>query len=284
LAISADGKTVIGQFAPGNPFTWRGGETARFRPSSNENILDQYAQGVSANGKVIVGKAAGAYVWIKGKGMKSIGNSTTFSYGVSEDGTMVACQDEGKSNRKGYIWSESGVINLETFAPTCISGDGKVVAGIRNEHGSLKAFYFHNQVSEALPVPDEFSDSAAFGVSRDGGTIVGDAFNARGTFAAKWVQGKFEKLQNFGREAVAKSVTRDGTYIGGYIGSEAALWTPEGKAVYLELLLKNSGASTSGWKFESINGIARVGDTIFCTGWGHQNGRDAGYYASFRIE
>ena len=125
LAISADGRTVIGQFAPGNPFTWRGGETARFHPSSKPTVLDQYAQGVSGDGKTIVGRAGGAYIWTRSKGMKLIGDASTFAYAVSENGSEVACQVEGKAQLKGYLWSQSGTINFDSFTPTCIQVTGK---------------------------------------------------------------------------------------------------------------------------------------------------------------
>ena len=285
LALSTDGKTVVGQFAPGNPFTWRGGETARFRPSSNPNILDQFAQGVSGNGNVIVGKAGKAYVWTKGRGLKSIGDASAYAYAVSGDGSVVACQVEGSKDRKGFIWSESRSIDLQTFAPTCISSNGKVVAGIRTDHGSVRAFYFHNQVAEELPLPDEFSDSTAFAVDKDGSNIVGDAFGGASTYATLWHLGKFTKLENLGQqEAVAKSVTRDGSFIGGYAGSEAVVWSNEGKAYYLEMILKHAGATSAGWKFESVDGIARVGDTIYVTGWASYNKKEAGYYAHFHVD
>ena len=284
LAISADGKTVVGQFAPGNPFTWRGGSVAKFRPSLNVNILDQYAQSVSANGNTIVGKAGGAYVWTRAKGIRSIGDKSSYAYAVSEDGSSVACQVEGSKTRKGFIWRESGSVNLETFAPTCISGDGRVAAGIRTDHGSVRAFYFHDQVSEELPMPDEFTDSTAFAANRNGSIIVGEAFNSKGTYAALWNKGKFTKLDGLGEQiAVAKTITRDGSYIGGYTGSEAAIWTPDGKGIFLEMLLKHSGCNVAGWKFESVNGIARVGNRVYLTGWAHFNGKEAGYYASFHV-
>lgn len=284
-AISADGKTVVGQFAPGLPFTWRGSETATFRPSTNLNVLDQYAQSVSKDGKIIVGKAAGAYIWVKGLGMKQIGGSSTFAYGVSEDGSVVACQDESGKKRMGYIWRENGVIDIDTFSPTCISGDGKVAAGIRSDHGSVRAFSFHDQVAEELPLPDELTDSTAFGVNRDGTVIIGEAFNSSGTFAAAWLKGKFIKLDNLNhQQAVAKSVTRDGQFIGGYAGNEAVVWSIDGKARYLEMIFKQAKARSSGWKFESVNGIARVGAKVFVTGWGNYNGKDCGYYGSFVIE
>ncbi len=284
LAISADGKTVVGQFAPGNPFMWRGGSTVQFHPSSDPNILDQFAQGVSANGTVIVGKAGGAYVWTKSKGLRMIGDSSTYAYAISENGRAVACQVEGKNERKGFLWSASGSVNLNLFAPTCISGDGKVAAGIRIDHGVVKAFHFHHKISEELPLPKEFTDSAAFATNCDGSRIVGNAFNTTGTFAVLWNHGKFVKLDNLAQqEAVAKSITRDGTYIGGYAGSEAVIWKPDGRALSLEMLLKHSGTNTSGWKFESINGISRVGKSVFLAGWGQFKGKDAGYYARFHV-
>lgn len=285
LAISADGRTVVGQFAPGNPFTWRGSEVARFRPSSNEKILDQYAQSVSADGKVIVGRAGGAYVWTRNKGMRMIGDSSSFAYGVSESGSEVVCQVEGKKGIRGYLWTPAGKINFDSFSPTCISGDGKVAAGIQTDHGTIRAFEFRGQISQQLPMPDEYTDSSAFAASRDGSSIVGSVIGDRGTSAALWRNDKFVKLQGLGQNtAVAKSVSRDGSFIGGYAGNEAALWTPDGKGNYLEMILKTSGASTTGWKFESINGIARVGKVVYVTGWAHVNGKEAGYWARFQVK
>jgi uncharacterized membrane protein len=285
LAISGDGKTVVGQFSPGNPFIWRGHETARFRPSSNAAILDQYAQGISDNGSTIVGKAGGAYFWTRSNGIHTIGDSSSYAFGVSENASTVACQVEGKKNSRGFIWTKSTTINLTQFSPTCISGNGKVVAGIHTEHGSVRACYFHHQVSEQLPLPAEFTDSAVFAVSRDGSVIVGDAFNNQGTFAALWHNGRFLKLDNLGQpSAVAKAITRDGSYLGGYAGSEAVVWTPDGKAIYLEIVLKHSRGCISGWKFESINGMSRVGHRVYVTGWAHLNGQDVGYYASFHVK
>lgn len=285
LAISADGKTVVGQFAPGNPFTWRGGETARFRPSSNPDILDQYAQAVSSDGKVIVGRAGGAYVWTRNKSLKMLGDASTFAYGVSESGNEVICQVEGKPNRRGFLWSAAGTINFDSFSPTCISGNGKAAAGIQTEHGSVRAFEFRNQVAQELVLPDVFTDSSAYAINRDGTSIVGIVFNDKVTSAALWRNSKFIKLADLGQTvAVAKTICRDGSFIGGYIGNEAAIWTPDGKATLLEAILKNSGASTSGWKFESINGLTRVGKTVYATGWAHRNGKEAGYWVSFRTK
>ena len=114
--------------------------------------------------------------------------------------------------------------------------------------------------------------------------IVGEVIGTKGTFAALWQKGKFIKLENMGQpNAVAKTITRDGSYIGGYAGSEAVIWTPDGKAIYLEMLLKHSGSRVAAWKFESINGMARVGHRVFLTGWAHFNGKEAGYYASFHV-
>lgn len=285
LGISADGRTVIGQFAPGNPFTWRGGETLHFRPSSKPTDLVQYAQAISADGSVIVGKAGGAYIWRRGKGASWIGDNTTFAYGVSEKGTEVACQVEGRKGVQGILWTPEGTITLDSFSPTCLSGNGKVVAGIQVNHGEIRAFEYRNQVSQALNFPEDYTDSAAYAIDRDGTTIVGSVTSNSQTAAAMWRKSKFIKLMDMGQStAIAKSVTRDGSYIGGYIGSEAAIWSADGNAKYLDLALRNAGASTRGWKFESVDGIARVGNNLYLTGWGHLNGKEAGFWASIRVK
>ncbi|MBI1333177.1 MAG: hypothetical protein GC165_09885 [Armatimonadetes bacterium] len=285
LAISADGKTVVGQFAPGQPFTWRGGEVARFRPSSNPKVLAQYAQAVSADGQVIVGQAGGAYVWTRHKGLQMIGNASSFARAVNEKGTAVACQVQGNPDVRGYLWTKSGVINFDSFTPTCISGDGKVVAGIRADHTTVRAYEFRNQVSQELPLPDIYTDSSAYGVNKDGSVIVGGAISDENSPAAFWKNGKFVKLDLLGQaNAVAKTVARDGSFIGGYAGPEAVVWKADGTGNYLEMILKTSGASTKGWRFESIDGLARVGNTVYVTGWAHVNDHEAGYWASFRVK
>lgn len=285
LAISADGKNVVGQFAPGNPFLWRGGAIIRFRPSSNPNVLDQYAEAASYDGKTIVGRAGGAYVWTRGKGMKLIGDESTFAYGVSEKGTEVVCQVDGKDGIRGFLWTPTGKVNFDSFSPICISGDGKVVAGIRTEHGSVRAYEFKNQVAQELPFPDEFTDSSAFAANKDGSIIVGSVTNDKRTSAAFWKHSKFFKLMDLGQTtALATCVARDGSLIGGYLGTEAALWSADGKVNYLEIILRTSGANTTGWKFESVDGIAKVGKTVYVTGWAHYKGNEAGFWASFRVK
>ncbi len=284
LAISADGKTVVGQFAPGNPFTWRGGDIARFRPSSNPNDLVQYAQAISGDGNTIVGKAGSAYIWRRGVGIAKIGDSQSFAYGVSDTGKEVACQVEGRPGIRGFLWTKESTVKFDIFSPTCLSGNGKVVAGLQTDHSTIRAFEFRNQISQELPLPEEYTDSAAYAIDREGKTIVGSVTNNSQTSAAMWRDGKFVKLMDLGyNTAVAKVVTRDGSYIGGYLGNEAAIWSADGKVAYLEMALHGSGTSTNGWKFESVDGIAKVGKTLYVTGWAHFNGKEAGYWASLQM-
>jgi uncharacterized membrane protein len=283
-AISADGKTVIGQFAPGNPFVWRGGSTARFRPGGE--VLDQYCQAVSADGSVIVGKATKAYQWRR-SGVNFVNRPSTFAYGVSLDGSVIVGQEETKTGSKGFIWTGGIYQSIEEFAAICVSGDGKVIAGIRNDKGTIRAFERRNKVAKELELPRDATDSTAFGINKDGTKIVGSVtFASGGTQGAVWSLNKgITLLQNSGmRESVAKCITVDGSWIGGYAGDQAAIWTPDGKITFLEMALRQSGNSTRGWDLESVNGIARVGNVLFVTGWGHLNGKDAGYYATFRLK
>lgn len=283
-AISADGKTVIGQFAPGNPFVWRGGSTSRFRPGGD--ILDQYCQAISADGSLIVGKAGKAYRW-KRSGANFVARPSTFAYGVSLDGSVIVGQEETKTGSKGFIWTNNTYQPIDEFAAMCVSGNGKIVAGIRNEKGTIRAFERRDKISTALEIPAEASDSTAFGINKDGSKIVGSVtFIKGGTQGALWSPEKgCTLLQNSGmKESVAKCITTDGSWIGGYAGDQAAIWSPDGKITFLEMALRQSGNATKGWNLESVNGIARVGNVLYVTGWAHLNGKDAGYYATFRLK
>lgn len=281
-AISGDGRTVIGQFAPGNPFIWRGrSEVSRFRPNSDVNVLDHYAQSINFDGSIIVGKSGSGYRWSRSGGLFLFDKKLdSFAYGVSADGMTVTGQIQEKSGQSGFIWTKrSGLKRIPEFAPTAISANGKVVCGIAINKGETYAFDWQDGFSQPLPTPDTVTDSSAFAVSEDGSVIVGSVTEKSGTSAVKWVNGKIEKLSNLGgTDALGKCITYDGSYVGGYAGDRAAIWDSNGKGFYLDSLLRSPG-----WKFESVNGIAKVGKQLFLTGWGRLNGAEMGYWVSFKI-
>jgi hypothetical protein len=95
---------------------------------------------------------------------------------------------------------------------------------------------------------------------------------------------KFVLLQNRGASfAVAKTVTPDGLWIGGFAGDDAVIWESDGKVRSVASLLQSAKVATAGWKFESVNGITRVGNKLSFVGWGHRNGKEAGYFATVEL-
>jgi probable HAF family extracellular repeat protein len=289
-ALSADGRTVVGQYAPGNPFIWRGGETAKFRPVSDPNVLDIYAQAVNRDGTVVVGKADGGYVYTRGKTSRSIkplpGHIDSFAYGVSDDGKVVTGYSESGRQTHGFVWTfATGTQAIvapnqqDSVLPYAISGDGKIVTGIHTSKGDVRAFTYTNKTFNFLDIPAPFTDSSAFAISRKGTTIAGLASTLESSNAVIWVNGKMRKLSNFGvTQSGARCITADGTYVGGYVGDDAAIWSSDGKGI----LLKNLVKGASEWKLETVTGISRVGDKVMICGWGHLGKKDASFYATFR--
>ncbi|MEY4881668.1 MAG: hypothetical protein RLZ87_1097 [Armatimonadota bacterium] len=300
FAISADGRTVIGQFAPGNPFVWKGRSIVQFKPF--KDVFAHFVQGVSADGSTIVGKANAGFIWKLGKS-KSLPNKGTFCVGVSGDGRVVVGQEEwqeplgsegsvtnqrlkARGLRRGFIWKGDAIEVIPEFAPLCISLDGKVIAGVHTEGEKTSAYVRSAKQVTALPVPTETSDSVAYAINRDGARKVGCVTLESGSTQGILWKGsdKFVLLQNRGASfAVAKTVTPDGSWIGGFAGDDAAIWESDGKVRSVASLLQSAKVATAGWKFESVNGITRVGNKLSFVGWGHRNGMEAGYFATVEL-
>lgn len=282
-ALSADGKVVIGQFAPGNAFVWRGSEIAKFKPSPDKSILDFYAQGASQDGSVIVGKAGQAYRYSRSSGFQLIGklkgDIDSFAYDVSGDGSTVVGYSQAATHNRAFVWhKENGIKEIPSPVPDsssialAISRDGTAACGISSVDTSVRAYRTDFKSSELLPIGKIHTDSTANDISGDGSIIVGAASGLDSSNAVYWKGGQIYFLTNLGRKtAVAKCISEDGLFIGGYCGNDAVIW--KGKEAFrLE-------SAFPGWNFESINGIAHVGKRIYVTGWGNRRGRDVGYYA-----
>jgi uncharacterized membrane protein len=152
-----------------------------------------------------------------------------------------------------------------------VSANGKVACGISTADTTTRAFRTDFRLSELLPVGRNHTDSAANDVSGDGSMIVGSVSGEASSNAVYWKNGQIFYLSNLGRDtAVAKCVSEDGVYIGGYCGNDAVLWHGK-KVIRLDSVAR-------GWTFESVNGIAHVGKRVIVTGWGNHHGKDVGYH------
>lgn len=279
LAVSGDGSTVIGQFSPGTAFVFRNGNLRRFRPAPEKRALDQYVTAVSHDGSVIVGGAGGAYVWNRGT-VTYPSSASSYAVGVSADGRSVAYYVEKKGQYEGVIKSGTQKRVVSGLAPVAISGNGQVLVGNATIGTKMAAAYSKNNSLYELSFDPIFTDTIASATDQSGEIIVGSAINRMGTAAAIWERGKFAKLPSASTNALAKCITADGLYIGGFADTEAVIWDKDRVRHQVNQLLGNP----RGWKFESVNGIAKTGNVITITGWGHFGTKEAGYYAKVRIQ
>ena len=281
-ALSGDGRVVVGQFAPGNAFVWRGSEISKFKPSPDQSVLDVYVQSTSQDGSIVVGKAKEAYRYSKAGGFQLLGklegDIDSFAYDVNSDGSIVVGYSQAETFSRAFVWRKGvGMSEIPTPAENtssialAVSANGKVACGISSADSSVRAFRTNFENSALLPIGRTFTDSAANDVCGDGSIIVGSVSGEDSSRAVFWKSGQIYFLSNLGRKtAVAKCVSADGAYIGGYCGDSAVLWHNK-NVIRLDSIAR-------GWTFESVNGIAHVGKRVIVTGWGNRGGKDVGYY------
>ncbi len=297
-AISPDGGTIVGQFAPGNPFVFRSGNITRFRPSTT--VDDVYTQAVSQGGKVIVGRAGRAYAFSAGKLTlfpKLEGVEDSFAYGVSDNGLVVTGYAEGAEETQAFLWTPGQkpsflppVDLYERLMPTGIDGKGQTVCGIASDGVETMPFVGTLKKTTLLKLPKGMKEGAAHGIDATGTITVGLAHNSKQTRAVVWLGSNPTLLPNpqktlVSEAVLAKSISRDGSLIGGSVGERAMAWvkTPKGfEGRLLSEWLKAKGVSVSGWSLESVTSVAATSSEWFLTGFGHFGGREAGYLARIK--
>lgn len=157
-------------------------------------LKDSYANGVSANGSVVVGESIGggpisypsATRWFAGNPTplgtldpNGIVNNT--AYATSADGHIVVGMDQ--SDRKhvgveGFRWQNGAMVSLSDpsqginfESANGISDDGSVICGDVLFKKFTEAVRLENGVTTVLPAPDRKTTATA--VSADGGAIIG---------------------------------------------------------------------------------------------------------------
>lgn len=151
---------------------------------------------ISADGRVIAGTYEISnnnyrpFIIIDGNAVDlskyAAGNNSIYISGLSADGntaTGYIVDENDKSNSKMYIYdTNTDTVNIpeqQTFTSVAslgISGDGKTVIGIADEH----AFRFTGQDGITLLNPSETATSTANGVNYDGSVIVGRFISGSG--------------------------------------------------------------------------------------------------------
>jgi len=238
------------------------------------------AQGVSADGSVVVGASASdsglfdAFRWTRPAGMVRLGSLPTSAFyfstaiAASGDGSVVVgASDISQGNLAAFRWTQVTGLSLLGFLPggtdsvaRAVSLDGSVIVGFSNSQA------FRWTEPEGLVGLGGIS-SAAFGVSGDGSVVVGYSVAANGTEAFRWTQQTgLVGLGDLGGAAFhseARAVSLDGSVIVGASDSagprqEAFRWTQTSGMVGLGDLI---GSSASIALAVSADGSVIVGDS-----------------------
>ena len=195
---------------------------------------ESWANGVSADGSVVVGMARNTsgyrrtFRWTQSGGMQNLGTfggTESVAWGVSADGSVVVgWAQNGIVQSHAFRWTQAGGMqNLGTLGGDYsgaydVSADGSVVVGwAHNAGGYWRAFRW----TQAGGMQDlgtlGGNESAAYGVSADGSVVVGWAHNASGQIRAyRWENGVMQNLGAFGgTESAATRVSADGSVVVG---------------------------------------------------------------------
>ncbi len=222
-AVSADGLVVVGssQSASGSEaYRWtEAGGMIGLGDLPGGNFFST-AYGVSADGSVLAGtsrSASGdeAFRWTQAGGMVGLGDLPGGSFrsnatDISADGSVVVGAGQSASGEEAFLWSQAvGMIGLGDLPggsfyshAQAVSADGLVVVGWSRSASGYEAFIW-DPVNGMRSVKDVLESEygidltgwmleSATGISDDGNTIVGVAYNPSGQREAWMVTGLVE--------------------------------------------------------------------------------------------
>ena len=269
FGVSADGSVIVGSSSStrsysghpfyDEPFRWTAGGMQGLGYLSSYASSYGSANGVSADGSVVVGSSVDAngndrpFRWTQSGGMVSLGTLTNYpasnqngASDVSADGSIVVGFSTTATGRTAFRWSSgTGMQSLGTLPG---AGDGG------------RELY-----------------SYAAAISADGTTIVGNGYSANGIEAFRWTSaGGIVGLGDLPGgifSSGAMDVSANGAIIVGQgtrtIGGEAVRWgLGQGIQPIKDLLIASGVSFNSGWELYTATGVSDDGQTIVGYGFG----------------
>lgn len=298
-AISADGKTVVGQV-----FGAFGYEAARWKQSTGVVGMGDFdptntvsgALDTSADGRHIVGFGflAGnfnAFLWTASSGMQSLGTLQggwrSVANAISANGLVVVGTSSVPGGQYAFRWSPglsmmslgdlNGFGDSEAFD---VSGNGNVIVGTTRASAPYTYVGFRWTPSTGMvslgDLPGGSVNCAAYGVSDDGSTIVGRGVSFQGPEAFVWRQSTgmipLGDLPGGEFSSTALATNADGTVVVGesqtLMGPCAFIWTAERGMQELGTYLISEGVNTlEGWTLTTATDVSADGKTIVGIGW-----------------
>ena len=290
LAVIALSSVVLSGRAAAEGVQFRG---LGFVPGGNYS----YANGVSADGKVVVGDAGtggvsrDAFRWTAETGMVRMGpvpggSASHQAFAASADGSVVAGIGVMDGRQFATRWTaQAGVVRLPDVpgeflasGAGAISGDGSVIAGFSNPDGGEALALWTSAGVESIGTlrldPTRDTGPRATGVSADGSVVVGFSHSANGLYEAlRWTRaGGMVGLGDLpGDEfySVATAVSADGATVVGYsrssFGEVPFRWTEQGGMVRMGYPLGVAGPGAVGGSFGHATGVSGDGSIIVGT-------------------
>jgi uncharacterized membrane protein len=268
LAVSADGRVVVGESNPGSPPArcWRW--TAMDGFTILEVPVDdacRFAHDVSADGSVVVGESEQrALRWVMSTTAQPLGSAQaiTSARGVSADGLVVV---GSYGSGQAFRWTQAGGLALLAFVrdgwAEDVNADGTVIVGcsmdqpVRTPVGGIST----------LDLPNPWTGGCAYGVSDDGTTAVGAGWNETSSGAVRWEVGLYPEELFAPGMAVATSA--DGSVVVGWSdGMGAIIWDEEHGPRLLSDVLEEKGADLFGWQLLEARDVSADGKVVVGTG------------------
>jgi probable HAF family extracellular repeat protein len=251
------------------------------------NGARSYAQGVSADGAVVVGydeaviddEGVGgelrALRWTRTGGTTPLATlgANSQSLAVSADGRVIVGWTEHPNGWRAAKWGADGSLTLlgtlggAQSAAYGVSADGAIVVGWADDATNRPAAvrWQADGTVDDLGVPTGFTVSWATGASADGSTLAANAYADRFRWRAfRWRSSGWESLPMLDgyENSLAAAVAANGAVIVGrafngfgFEDSVAVYWTPDGAVVSLGAL----GGAWSAAYGVSANGAIIVG-------------------------
>ncbi len=253
--VSGDGKVVVGISTYFLPNSQAVEEAARWIGTTREDlgylgsVTLSRASAASRDGSVVVGRShtgteIQAFRWENGvmTGLGTLGGQVSEAFDVTPDGRVVVGRSQtptSGSQYEAFRW-EAGQMTSLGFpggTPTwwnasaqSVSADGRVIVGtVSALSGEVVPFRWENGQMDVLELLPGCFRGEAFGVSEDGGVIVGAL---RCTEGASSVNRAFIWMEAGGmRDLEEELVSRYGLNLAGWRILSAASISPDGLAV-----------------------------------------------------
>jgi probable HAF family extracellular repeat protein len=226
---------------------------------------------------------------VQGLGTLGGDDSTSYSFAISPDGSVVVGYASSPLGIESFRWSQAtGMVGLGNLLPNRnshdvargLSADGSVIVGQSGDDTTLEAFRWTAATGMVGlgDLPGGAHNSFAEVVSADGSVIAGTATTASGNEAFRWTQATgmvgLGGLHPAPFDTQATAISWDGSTIYGAadapgINEEAWVWTEADGMRSLQEVLVNEhglGAELAGWRLWRINDVSADGFVLVGTG------------------